>query len=141
MPSVGQRKNPSMGNFTKDPMYAYASRFSDVNKRILTEAHVDYSMEPSKATAFASSTDALREFFLEDSIIAEGNLSAEERQDQIDMMNEVCTNDIQALREAGVTGINSYNPLVGLSLPMHKYLTMNCMFAQAIPRYVAKSPS
>ena len=141
MPSVGERKSPSVGNFSKDPMYAYAARFSDVNKRIMNEAHVDYTMEPSKAAAFPASTDALREFFLEDSVIGEGYLSAEDRQDQIDMMNEVCTNDIQALREAGVTGMNAFNPLVGLSLPMHKYLMMNCMFAQAIPRYVAKSPS
>lgn len=141
MPSVGERKSPSQGNFSKDPMYAYAARFNDVNKRILSEAHVDYTLEPSKAAAFPASIDALREFFLEDSVIGGDHLSAEERQDQVDMMNEVCTNDIQGLREAGVTGMNVFNPLVGLSLPMHKYLMMNCMFAQAVPRYVAKSPT
>lgn len=141
MPSVGTRKNPSMGNFSKDPMYAYASRFADVTKRIVNEAHVDYNYEPSKAAAFPASVDALREFFIEDAIVCKEHMSAEEKQDQIDMMNEVCTNDVQAIREAGIGGMGAYNPMLGLSLPMHKYLMMNCVFGQAVPRYVAKSPS
>ena len=56
-------------------------------------------------------------------------------------MNECFINDLQAVRENAVSGMSNYNPLIGLSLPMHKYLMMNCVFAQAIPRYVAKSPS
>lgn len=141
MPSVGERKNPSMGNFSHDPMYQYAARFNDINKRIQHEAHCDLMYEPAKAASFQASQDALREFFVEDSVVCREHMTAEQVQDEMDMMNEVCTNDIQGLREAGLTGINSFNPLVGLSLPMHKYLMMNCMFAQALPRYVAKAPS
>lgn len=142
MPSVGERKNPNMGNFAKDPMYQYAAAFCDTQKRIFSEASVDYSMEPARATSFSSSVDALKEFYVENSIIGDKkSMSQEEYQDQVDMMNEAFTNDLQAVRENAVAGMNSYNPLIGLSLPMHKYLMMNCVFAQAVPRFVAKAPS
>ena len=142
MPSVGERKNPSMGNFSKDPMYQYAAAFCDTQKKILRESKVDYSMEPVKATVFPATQEALKEFFVENSVIGDAQtLGAEEYQDQLDMMKESFTNDLQAVRENAVAGMNNYNPLIGLSLPMHKYLMMNCVFAQAVPRFVAKAPS
>lgn len=52
MPSVGERKNPSMGNFTKDPMYAYASAFCEAQQNIYRESSIDYSSEPVRALAF-----------------------------------------------------------------------------------------
>ena len=144
MPVVGERKNPntSMGNFAKDPMYQYAASFYDTQQSIMKEAQVDYAMEPAKATMFPATQDALKEFYMENSVIGDKkNMSAEEYQDQVDMMQEAFTNDLQAVRENAISGMSSYNPLIGLSLPMHKYLMMNCVFAQAIPRFVAKAPS
>lgn len=141
MPIVGERKSPSMGSFAKDPMYEFAASFSDVTKRIMNESTVDYAIEPTKATMLPATIDALKEFFTENSITNQDHVSAEEYQDHMNMMNEVFTNDIQAVRESGVTGMASYNPMIGLSLPMHKYLMMNCVFAQALPRFVAKSPA
>lgn len=142
MPCVGERKNPSMGNFSKNPMYQYAARFCETQKAIMNEAQIDYSMEPAKATAFKSTQAALKEFYLENSnITPKENMTAEEYQDHLDMMSESFTNDLQAVRENAVAGMNSYNPLIGLSLPMHKYLMMNCVMAQAVPRFVAKAPS
>ena len=144
MPVVGERKNPntSMGNFAKDPMYQYAASFYDTQQSIMKEVQVDYAMEPAKATMFPATQDALKEFYMENSVIGDKkNMSAEEYQDQVDMMQEAFTNDLQAVRENAISGMSSYNPLIGLSLPMHKYLMMNCVFAQAIPRFVAKAPS
>ena len=143
MPSVGERKNPNtMGNFAKDPMYKYAASFYDTQKAIMKEAQVDYAADPARATAFPGAQNALKEFYLENAVIGDKNhMDAEEYQDQVDMMNECFINDLQAVRENAVSGMSNYNPLIGLSLPMHKYLMMNCVFAQAIPRYVAKSPS
>ena len=143
MPSVGERKNPNtMGNFAKDPMYKYAASFYDTQKAIMNEAQVDYAADPARATAFPGAQNALKEFYLENAVIGDKNhMDAEEYQDQVDMMNECFINDLQAVRENAVSGMSNYNPLIGLSLPMHKYLMMNCVFAQAIPRYVAKSPS
>ena len=142
MPSVGVRKNPNMGNFSKDPMYAYAASFCDVQKNILRESQVDYAMEPQRALAFKGNVDALKSFFVENCVIGDRNtMSTEDYQDEIDMMSEAFANDVQAVRENAVAGLASWNPMIGLSLPMHKYLMLNCVFAQAVPRFVAKSPS
>ena len=142
MPCVGERKTTSMGDFSKSPMYEYAARFVDTQKAIFNEAQVDYNTDPIRATAFPASQEALKEFYLENSVIdPKDKISTEEYNDQIKMMSESFTNDLQAIRENAVAGMNSYNPLIGLSLPMHKYLMMNCVFAHAVPRFVAKSPT
>ena len=84
MPSVGVRKNPSMGNFSKDPMYAYAAQFCDVQKNILKESQVDYAMEPQRALAFKGNVDALRSFFVENSVVGDRqHMAADDYQDQI----------------------------------------------------------
>ena len=142
MPSVGTRKNPNMGNFSKDPMYAYAKAFCEAQQNILKESQVDYATEPVRALAFKGAQDLLRNFYVEESVIGDKkNMSKEEYQDQIDMMNETFVNDVQAVRENAVAGMAAWNPMIGLSLPMHKYLMLNCVFAQAVPRYVAKAPA
>ena len=142
MPSVGIRKNPNMGNFSKDPMYAYAAQFCDVQKNILRESQVDYAMEPQRALAFKSNVDALKSFFIENSVVGSPEvMSTEKYQDEVDMMSEAFQNDIQAVRENAVAGLATWNPMIGLSLPMHKYLMLNCVFSQCVPRFVAKAPS
>ena len=141
MPSVGVRRNPNMGNFAKDPMYAYAAAFCEAQQNILRESKVDYSVEPVRALAFKGNVDQLQKFYTENSIINAGHLSSEELQDQMNDQKELFINDIQAVRENAVAGLAAWNPLIGLSLPMHKYLMLNCVFAQAVPRYVAKAPS
>ena len=142
MPSVGERKQPKMGNFSKDPMYAYAQAFCETQQNIIRESQVDYAQEPARALSFRSVQDQMKNFYLENSVIGDArSLGAEKYQDQLDMMNETFINDIQAVRENAVAGMAAWNPLIGLSLPMHKYLMLNCVFAQAVPRFVAKSPS
>ena len=142
MPSVGERRNPGVGNFSKDPMYAYASAFCEAQQNIMRESQVDYATEPVRALAFRGNVDQLKRFYMENSVIGdERSLGAEKYQDELDMMSEAFTNDIQAVRENAVAGMAAWNPMIGLSLPMHKYLMLNCVFAQAVPRFVAKSPS
>lgn len=141
MPSVGVRKNPNMGNFAKDPMYAYAAAFCEAQQNILRESKVDYSVEPVRALAFQANRDQLQKFYTENAIMNGDQLTSEEYQDRMNDQKELFINDIQAVRENAVAGLASWNPLIGLSLPMHKYLMLNCVFAQAVPRYVAKAPS
>lgn len=141
MPSVGVRRNPNMGNFAKDPMYAYAAAFCEAQQNILRESKVDYSVEPVRALAFKGNVDQLQKFYTENAILEAEHLTSEEYQDRLNDQKELFINDIQAVRENAVAGLASWNPLIGLSLPMHKYLMLNCVFAQAVPRYVAKAPS
>lgn len=142
MPVVGTRRNPNMGNFSKDPMYQYACAFNETQQNILNESSLDYSTDPVRAVSYQDSYDALKEFFVENSCIGTPDqIGAEKYQDNLTMMDEAFINDIQGIRESATTALNKFMPIIGLSLPMHKYLMLNCMFAQAIPRFVAKSPS
>ena len=142
MPSVGTRRNPNMGNFTKDPMYAYAAAFCEAQQNILRESRVDYATDPVKALAFQGNVDQLQKFYTENSIIGDRkSMTNEEYEDALSDMKESFINDIQGVRESASIGMASYNPMIGLSLPMHKYLMLNCVFAQAVPRFVAKAPS
>jgi len=142
MPSVGERKNPNMGNFSKDPMYQYAAAFYETQQNILRESKVDYGAEPTRALAFKGNVEALKKFYTENSIIdPKNNMTTEEYQDRLQDMNEMFINDMQAVQENAAAGMSTWNPMIGLSLPMHKYLMLNCVFAQAVPRYVAKATS
>lgn len=141
MPSVGIRKNPNMGNFTKNPMYDYAAKFMETQQQMLRENHVDYSYEPTRAMTFNGNLSRLEDFYVENAIVGEEHMSAEQIQENKNDLHELFLNQVDAIRENAVAGLASYNPLVGLSLPMHKYLMLNCVFAQALPRFVAKAPS
>ena len=142
MPSVGERKNPNMGNFAKSPMHQYAASFLEAQQNILRESGIDYASEPTRALSLKGNVEQLQKFYVENSVIGDRNtMSTEEYQDQVDMMKEAFINDYQAVRENAVAGMASWNPMIGLSLPMHKYLMLNCVFAQAVPRFVAKAPA
>lgn len=139
MPVVGERKSQSMGNMAKSPMYAYAQSFIETQRNMLRENSVDYGYEPVRAISIPGNREALKSFFVENSVVNPGNLTSEQVEDQKTMMAEAFINDMQAVQENGALGMNTYNPMVGLSLPMHKYLMLNCVFAQAVPRFVAKT--
>lgn len=139
MPVVGERKSQSMGNMSKSPMYAYAQSFLETQQNMLRENSVDYGFEPVRAISIPGNREALQKFFIENSVVDAGNLTSEQYEDQVSMMKEAFINDMQAVQENGALGLASYNPMVGLSLPMHKYLMLNCVFAQAVPRFVAKT--
>ena len=147
MPSVGERKVATIGDMSRDPMYEYAAKFFNTQQNILNESHINYAFEPGAALGQQANIDALREFFTSDAVLPvvdhSGNvvnMESSQYQDELSMMNEVFANDVQAIRENAVAGLATYNPMIGLSLPMHKYLMLNCVFAQALPRFVAKSP-
>lgn len=141
MPSVGTRKNHNMGSMAKDPMYAYASKFFETQQNMLHENAIDYAFEPTRALLVPGNRDTLEEFYTEDAILNPDKLSAEELEDKKSDLHEMFINDMQAVQENATTGLATWNPMVGLSLPMHKYLMLNCVFAQAVPRFVAKAPS
>ena len=89
MPCVGERKTTSMGDFSKSPMYEYAARFCDTQKAIFSESQVDYCTDPVRATAFPASREALKEFYLENSVIdPKDKISTEDYEDQMKMMKE-----------------------------------------------------
>lgn len=142
MPKVGERKKINIGNFTKDPMYQYASKFCEVKNNILNESRVDFTADPAGSLIYKDVKSALKNFYMESCVVDDkNNIGAEKYQDELDMMSEAFVNDIQGIQENATASLAGYNPLIGLSLPMHKYLMMNCVFAQAVPRFIAVSPA
>jgi len=147
MPIVGKDEHVFMGDVSKDSMYGYARKFHEVQENLIKENQIDFGIEPVRALLVPGNREALKEFFVEDCMIGgetrDGhtiNFNHEQVADEKAMMEQAFNNDVQAIRESAVAGLATFNPMVGLSLPMHKYLMMNCVFAQALPRFVAKSP-
>lgn len=142
MPVAGQRKSEIQKGrgYQKGPMHEFAASFRDVAQGMLTESRISIFEEPSKAMQIASTNEAMKQFFIENSIDREDQtLTTEQVDDHMIMMEEQYENDREAVQEyAAMAG---YNPVVGMTFPIHKNLLMNNIFDKgAIPKTVAKEP-
>lgn len=140
MPVVGTRKSSSefAKGYAKDPMAGLASQFRDVAKNIVTESGFDVFDAPRSVMLNASTNEAMKNFFIENSADREG-MSAEDYADHCDMMNEQYENDRSAVLE--YSAMADFNPVIGMTFPLHKNILMNCMFDKgAIPKVVAREP-
>ena len=138
MPVMGTRKTIEVGKgYLKDPISEFASEFRDLARNILNEG-TDLFSEPSKALMLESSNEAIRRFFVENSA-DRNSMTADEYEDHIEMMNEQYLNNREAINE--YASIGQYNPVIGMSFPLHKNILMNCIYDKgAIPKAVAVSP-
>lgn len=144
MPIIGTREArvPGSNGYSSDPMADYAKEFLNVSQSIVNEAKINYFEKPLDAFMHQSSEEALRQFFVENSADLR-NMKAEEQEDHIEMMNEMFTNDKEGMRSYihEHHAMNVYNPVIGLSYPIHKNIMMNTIFDKgAIPKMVAVSP-
>lgn len=139
MPIVGNRKTVNLGRgYQNDPINLFAASFRDLAKNILQESGVDIFSEPTKAVMKSDSNETLKNFFIENSI-DRNSVSADEYNDHIEAMTEQYLNDREAIMEHASVG--SFNPVIGMSLPMHKNILMNNIFDKgAIPKIVAVAP-
>lgn len=140
MPTIGERKSSASlsRGYAKDPMASYAKAFRDVANDILQESGVQFFGEAGKAVMLESANDALKNFFIENSADT-SNMSADELEDHMTMMEEQYLNDRNAILE--YSSVGSFNPVIGLTFPLHKNILMNNIFDKgAIPKTVAKSP-
>ena len=140
MPVVGNRKTTQMGRgYVKDPIAPLAASFSKLANDVLQESGLDIFMEPQKVAMVNSANETLKNFFVEQSADRASFDSAEDYDDHIRMMNEQYDNDREALLEYAPTG--SFNPVIGMTFPLHKNILMNNIFDKgAIPKVVAREP-
>ena len=142
MPIAGTRnKYEATGrSYAKDPMHGQVAQFLSLAKNILNESGVDLFAESGKAVMVNSANDALKEYFVNESVDpAEYGNDLEAYNDQIQMMNEQYENDRQAVLEYSAMGM--YNPVIGMSFPIHKNILMNSIYDKGgIPKVVAVSP-
>lgn len=140
MSTVGTRKNTQMGRgYQNDPIHGFAASFNEVASNILHENNIDIYTEPKKIINNPGANEALMNFFVENSAQRESFFNAEAYQDHLEMMKEQYINDREAMLEYSAMG--EFNPIIGMTFPMHKNLLMNNVFDKgAIPKVVAREP-
>jgi hypothetical protein len=147
MPTVGTRRSAadSARGYAKNPMTPFASKFKSVAESILSESGIDIYSEPAKAMMIGSANSALKDFFVEgyaeyyNEAVQKGVMSPEELEDILEDASEMYMNDREAVLENAA--LNAYNPVIGLTFPIHKNIMMNTVFDKgAIPKVVAREP-
>lgn len=135
---IGEAPRKTSDNYKSDPMHSYVESFVQLAEGILNESATDIYAEPSRAFMMKGANEALKQFFVENSYDPAG-MTPDEIEDHIATMEQQYDNDRRAILEH-VTG--SYmNPMIGISIPMHKFILMNMVFDKgSIPKFVARYP-
>lgn len=132
------------GSWVSEPMAPYTKSFIDLSKNVLSESAMDIFEEPQKILRRPSTREALKEFFCENFINEDANdpfvAMPGYIEDQKSMMEQQFENDVDAIFEHSISA--DYNPVVGMTFPVHKNILMNMVFDKgAIQKVVAESPS
>lgn len=142
MPIVGERKKIQPGKgYEHDKMHAYAEAFAQTAKAIVTEAACDMYADPKRTFISREAKEVMKNFFMEnaiDSAYYDKTHDPEGLEAQLEELENLYENDMEAVNEYAAAV--DFNPVVGLTFPIHKYIMMNCMFDKAIPHAVAASP-
>lgn len=145
MPVVGKSRHEALQESLKaydhDPMRALAEQFTNIAQSALHENGLNVFNDIKTSLMHESVLEAYRDLFVNESYdprdpkFADDPLAIQEHEAT---MSALFDNDVAAIQESAPLG--SFNPVIGMALPMHKNLTQNCVFANIIPRDVAQSP-
>lgn len=125
--------------YEKNPMHKLAEQFSDLAQAGLSE-NVDIFSEPSKYFMTGTLSNNMKDWFVNESYDRKDpEMDASAVNEHNKMLGQLYDNDVAALCEAAPLG--AYNPVVGITFPMHKNLLMTTVFDKgAIPKDVAAGP-
>ncbi len=129
--------------YETDPMFALASEYVNATRAIKEETNCDFVNNPSDALTNEFALDELKRGFVENSYDVKDPRFEDEgfRQSHLENMEQLFNNDrVGMLQEATNTSLTGYNPVIGMTLPMHKNILMNAIFDQVMPKDVASSP-
>lgn len=142
MPTVGTRANAQQAarGYANDSMHALAEQFIDIASGALNEQGLDIFSEPSKFFMHQGTKEEMKRFFIENSYDVNDPKyqSAQAIQEHENDLAELFENDVHGIQESAPLG--SFNPVIGITFPMHKNLLFNTVFDKAIPKDVAASP-
>lgn len=140
MASVGNRKRINLGSGygPSSVMYEQAKGFKRIADNILDEEQINIFTNPYDVLYNANSKEAMKTAFVEQSADPEEFASPELYQEHMADMGEYFENDCEALLE--YAPMVSFNPVIGMTFPIHKNILMNMMFDKAIPKFVAREP-
>ena len=128
--------------YATNPLYAFGKAFTEAAQNILTTETFDIFSEPARAMRNADVKEALKEFFCNDFVNeADTTKSMEEIEDEKEAVKEQFENDFNAIQENAY--MSEYQPMVGMSLPIHKLILMNNVFSQGggIQKVTAVQPA
>jgi hypothetical protein len=142
MPAVGERENPLAASkgYRKDSMYKLAEQFLDIAKSAISESGVSLYEQPSMFFQKNATNDEMRKLFIKEAY----DPKDPRYQDAEDIaqleadLGELYLNDRKAISENAPLG--AFNPVIGITFPMHKNLLMNAVFDQSMPKDITKSP-
>ena len=142
--TAGTRQTSVGSNsYANDPLAAFGKAFTEAAQNILTTENYDIFAEPARALRTNAVKESLREFFVNDYIDPEANkyMTAEQIEEAYNDANEQFENDVNAIQENA--WMSEYMPMVGMSLPIHKLILMNNVFAQGggIQKVTAVQPA
>lgn len=131
------------GSYTRDPMSGYTQSFINLAQNILTESSIDIFEQPKTLLRRPAERETLKQFFCENFMDQDtrdpfvndpGYL-----EDQQAMMEQQFENDANAILEHA--NMADYNPVIGMTFPVHKNILMNMVFDKgAIQKVVAEGP-
>lgn len=140
MPTVGQRRSSAdmSAGYMLDEMAPLATQFRNVARDILSESGMDIFNNPVSVMQLESTREALKDLFVNESADPNG-MSQREYEDHMNDMEALFENDRSAVLE--YASMNQFNPVIGMTFPIHKNILMNCIFDKgAIPKFVAQEP-
>lgn len=131
------------GSYSKDPMTNYVQSFAEFAKNLLNESGMDIFEEPKKVLRRPAAKEALKEFFCSNFMDENSNDPFMNDpgyiEDQYAMMEQQFENDVEAVFEHA--DMADYNPVIGMTFPVHKNILMNMVFDKgAIQKVVAEGP-
>ena len=140
MPVVGKR--PDLAQFAKayenDPLHELAANYLNNVKSIMEQHQIDLFSEPAKAMMLEGSVGAMEDFFVSDSCDRK-SMTESQYAEHVADMQQLFVNDRDAILEYAAA--TSFNPVLGLTYPIHKNILMNCIFDNGvITKMVAASP-
>ena len=131
------------GSFYKDPMTAYSQSFLDTVTSIDEGYGLDIFSEAGKVLRRPESRSALKDFFMENFMETDKsdplNAIPGYMEDQYAMQEQLFENDANLILESA--NLAAYNPVIGITFPVHKNILMNMVYDKgAIQKVVASGP-
>ena len=140
---VGNRDNTRMGSgYSADhALYGFGESVANLLKDTQEVSTHDLLTETCKVLKDDLANDQIKKFFIENSYDPkEFENRPAQLHEHLQDMEALYENDREAVMEA--TAMNTINPIVGLTFPMHKLILMNMVFDKgAIPKVVATQPA
>ena len=137
---VGTRRSAMLASgYEKNEMHDFAQAFTEAAQSILDETGIDLYGNTRAAMLNTQAYDSMKRFLIEESYDPkEYENDPEALEEYMQDMEAQFENDKEGLLEN--TSINSVNPVIGMTFPLHKWILMNMVFDKGgIPKVVAES--